>query len=139
MYKPLLVLLFFRDVGCARLPDLNARLLKSTCLKLKQKMKQQTFFDPSQHKSLFPDVHNNRQSLCAAFSSSAKRLSASFHYRPLYDGSITLCTFPPLPLQPLCVLSVLFLALPFQLRSSLHMGIIGSDLAERCHMMPTCV
>lgn len=26
-----------------------------------------------------------------------------------------------------------------QLRSSLHMGIIGSDLAERCHMMPTCV
>lgn len=72
--------------------------------KIKTKDETNFFFFPSQHQRLFPDVHNNRQQLCAEFPSSAKRLSASFHYRRLYDGSITLCTFPPLPPEPLSAL-----------------------------------
>lgn len=46
--------------------------------------------------------------------------------------------FPPLHSSPFVSSQFSSWHCP-QLRSSLHMGIIGSDLAERCHMMPTCV
>lgn len=68
---------------------------------------------------------------------------------PFITGCImTASLFVPLPssLKPLHVLSALFLALPTapatpppQLYSSPHMGSSAQDLAERCHMMPTCV
>lgn len=51
---------------------------------------------------------------------------APHHYRLHYD-SITVCTSPLFTQASSCPLS------------SLHMGSSAQDLAERCHMMPTCV